>query len=366
MRTYVVVIVTFIFIAFLGFTGFIFVNSFHFTPDKSFHRGKKEYEIGNYAEAINYLNDYLSLNKRTDKTAPAQFYIALSLKELGKSEEAKKRLALLINPRGDEHLLVKDYETYRAKAVIEYADICRLENHYEQYIIAQIELMLKMPNDPEIERQLRTQYGYQMLLMGNRKEALNFFLTSNTELALLGKARAYWDMNEADNAFAVYEEFMRYNNDSKYLKSVEHTYRIQAFGYALRLYEAGSYLASVPYFQKIVSAFPANDEAEQSLFYIAEAYYTVAKKAYDAGRTHESDAYFTKAIDAYNRTRANRITTLDDAALVKSGMAYYWLKKYAAAYNAMDTFLNDYPDSKYATSAHRWREQAKKDLEYMN
>lgn len=368
MRTYVVIIVTLIIIAFLalvGLAGWKLYTANSVSPDKPFNRGMKEYEIANYSEAIHYFNDYLASERKSKKNSVARYYIALSLKNLGKYEQAKKNLALIINPREDSYRLSDDYEKYRAKAVVEYADICRIENIYEYYIIGQLELSLKLPNDPHIERKMNTQFGYQLLFKQEYDEAINYFLKANTELALLGKARAYYQSGNADKAFGVYEEFLTYNKHSKYNKEVFRTFKIQVHYQAMKHFKKNNFTTAIKYFRKLASFFPTSEEAEEALYHIAEAKYLEAKDYYSKADSERYEPLFRDALKWYSKTMENDIKVRDDEALLKIGITYYWLKDYAASYNAMNKFLFDYPSSKYAPSAQSWKEQAKKDLEYL-
>lgn len=367
MRTYVVVIVTLIFIAFVGIIGLAGMKvSEGFSPEKSFYRGKKEFEIGNYQEATHYFNDYLALNRRSDKNIISKYYIALSLKRLDKLENAKQYFALLINASDDEVRLAREFTSYRVKSIIEYADICRLQNRYEHYIMGQLELVLKFPNEPNIERQLTTQFGYQLLLKREYEEAINYFLRANSELALLGKARAYYELGEIDKSFGVYEEFIRYNKDSSYFEEVYATFKKQAYYQATLHYDREDYDKAIVYFSKIAEVYPESIESEQSLFYIGESYYTMAGSYYEKGAFEEASSRFEKAVLWYAKAAENKEERLDDAALLKIGMSYYWMKKYASCYKAMDKFLYEYPNSKYASAAREWKNMAKKDLEYMH
>lgn len=314
--------------------------------EKLYKRGRQEYKIGNYKEAIHYLNDFIaSETSVTEKTVSAQFYIALALKKIWRFEQSKQELARIIN--------ADDAESKRLaqRAIIEYADICRYQNVYEHYIVGQLELQLRLPDNPDVENQLRTQFGYQMLFMGNYTDAIHCFLRSSGELAQLGKARAYYEAGKVPEAFAIYEEFILYNDGSAYIEEVRKTYHEQVYEQATKQFKQQNYYTAIHYFGKIHDYFPNTDDDEQSLFYQGECYFAISN--------------YTAAITNYNLALLNTIPARDADALLRIGICYYWLSEYATCYNVMDEFIQTYPGNPHVGYAQKWKRMAEKDLEYM-
>lgn len=344
MKVYISILVTVITVGVLGAVAYLAVNYGGSTQERPYHRGVREYEIGHYRESIGSFNEYLSLNFRNKKSNDAKFRIALALKKLGETDNAKKKLADVIS----DHYSDED----TARAVIEYADICRVANMYDYYIIGQIELLLRrFPEGSDLENALTTQFGYQQLFLKQYEVALHHFMRSSTELSILGKARAYHGMNDIPKSLSVYEEFLTYNPGSSLTKEVLRTYLTQASHQAIVNYRRKNFETAIHYFGRIQKYFPNTADAENALYYSGEAFYELEN--------------YDKALGMYAQTLENSVSTRDAEALLKIGLCYYWLKNYAACYNAMDKFLREYPASVYSSRAEKWKDMAKKELEYM-
>ncbi len=205
MKTYAAVLASVITIVAILIGVFITKVSELSSPERYFQKGKRSYEIENYNEAINNLNEYLSIDSKSrpvNNIAESYFMVADSLKRLKKYSLAKERLAGIINN--------PNFAQYSINAVLAYADISRLENNADPYIISKLQENLKI-TDPILASKINIQYGYQLFLQKKYGEALSYFLRYDGELAVLGRARVYFNMNEYDRAFETYEDFLKYN-----------------------------------------------------------------------------------------------------------------------------------------------------------
>ena len=175
MKTYAAVLASVITI--VAILGGVFITkvSALSSPERYFQKGKRSYEIENYQEAINNLNEYLSIDSKSrpiNNIAEAYFMVADSLKRLKKYSLAKERLANIINN--------PDFVQYSTNAVLAYADISRLENHADPYIISKLQENLKV-TDPNLASKINVQYGYQLFLQKKYGEALSYFLRNDFE-----------------------------------------------------------------------------------------------------------------------------------------------------------------------------------------
>ena len=264
MKTYAAVLASVITVVAILIGVFITKVSTLSSPERYFQKGKRYYELENYNEAINNLNEYLSIDSRSkpvSNVAESYFIVADSLKKMKNYNLAKNRLSEIIDGVG--------FEAYQLDAIIAYADIARLQNSADQYIIAKLQNNLK-PADKSLASTINMQYGYQLFFEKKYGEALSYFLRSDGELAVLGRARVYFAMNEYDRAFEIYEDFLKYYNTSIYYNEVSRTYLIQVPAIAHRMYVQKNYVKARMYYNKIATLFPRTKYQEEALFKIGE------------------------------------------------------------------------------------------------
>ena len=94
MKTYAAVLASVITI--VAILGGVFITKISAlsSPERYFQKGKRCYEIENYEDAINNLNEYLSIDSRSrpiNNIAESYFMVADSLKRLKKYALAKQR-----------------------------------------------------------------------------------------------------------------------------------------------------------------------------------------------------------------------------------------------------------------------------------
>ena len=329
MKVYIAVIVTIISVVATISGIFLYQVSIKSSPEFYFNRGKKNFEIENYQEAISDFNEYIAIQssrmevigRPSENTVEAEFLIAEALEKEKKFNLAKKQLAKIIND--------PKYDLFIHRAVISYANISRLLNESDNYIMSQLARFLNMPDNPNLESQMNMQYGYQLYFQKNYGEALSYFLRSSGELAVLGRARVYHSMNEHDRAFEVYEDFIKYYKSSIYYNEIVRTYLIQVPARAYQLYVDKNYAKSRFYYEKIAMLFPNTEHGEDALLKIAQTYY-------------EQKSYFN-AINYYDKILANNIHILNAEALLYKGISYFKLDRYNESYKVLDSFVVNYP-----------------------
>ncbi len=341
MKLYIAVAVTIISVVAIMAGILIYRVTLTSSPERYFNKAKRNFELANYQEAINDLNEYLAIEagrnvigKPSENIAEAQFIIAESLEKLKKYVLAKEKLASIIND--------PSFTKYIPRAILAYANITRLSNEADYYIMGKLEEYLKYPQSKLIESQMNMFYGYQLFFLKRYGEALSYFLRTDGELATLGRARVYHSMKEESRAFEVYEDFIRYYPSSVYYEEVVRTYLIQVPALAYKEYITGNYTRARFYYEKIVDLFPNTEESEESLFRIAQIYY-------------ESKNY-NSAIKYYDMIIANNINTLNAEATLYKGLSYFKLDRYNDSFKILDDFVLRYP-------AHANVAQAKKYLD---
>ena len=346
MKTYAAVLASVITI--VAILGGVFITkvSALSSPERYFQKGKRSYEIENYQDAINNLNEYLSIDSRSRPTtniAESYFMVADSLKKLKKYSLAKERLTDIINN--------PNFTYYSTNAVLAYADISRLENSADPYIMSKLQENLKTA-DKDLASKMNIQYGYQLFLQKKYGEALSYFLRADGELAVLGRARVYFNMNEYDRAFETYEDFLKYNKTSVYYDEVVRTYLIQVPAMAHKTFVEGNYTKSRMYYTKIAELFPRTEYAEEALFRIAQSYY--------------NEKNYNRAIDYYNRVRINNVYTLDAEALLYIGLSYFKVGRYSDSYKVLDAFISEYPANANISRAREYMQALQNTLLIIN
>lgn len=328
MKTYMAVLASIVAIVAIMGGILMYRVSINSSPERYFQKGKRNFDLANYEEAINDFNEYLSIeSKSVNSSRPSsnavesQFLIAESLKKLKKGSLAKERLVMVISD--------PIFSAYVPRAILAYADICRIENNADQYIMGKLQQYLKIPNDKYLESAMNMEYGYQLFFLKRYGEALSYLLRSDGDLAVLGRARVYFSMGEYDRAFEVYEDFIKYYPSSEYFNEVVRTYLIQVPARAHLLYVDKNYARARFYYEKIAALFPRTDASEEALFKIGQSYY--------------EEKNYNKAIEYYNKVRANNVYTLDAEALLYIGISYFKMDKYEDSYKILDSFVSQYP-----------------------
>jgi len=171
------------------------------------------------------------------------------------------------------------------------------------------------------------------------------------EEALLGKARAFMHMGQDNQAYDLYEYFLRYYGAiSQYSKDVRNSYRDQAYRSGLRAYRGGNHWNAISYFNRVLRNFPYDSKAENALYWTGESYFAMNR--------------FDKALGYFNRVLSNGHYQKDQDAQIKKGYAYFSIRKFDLAAREFQRYLSTYPGGRYAHVARQWKNMSTKELLY--
>ena len=311
-------------------------------PTRYYYKGENSYLSGNYEAAIDSLNEYISYGYKNNNTQKARYYLAASLKNLSKYTLAKRRLLDVINNN--------TRTTFYVEAIVDYAEICRIEKQYNRFILTKLEDVVHSKPDNLIEDNIFLELGYQYLFAKDYLKAMDSFLKTSSELGLLGRARVNIKLGEPESAFKIYEDFLRFYPSSRYKADVKKAFLKQVTAYALTKRKQKKFVEAIIYFSRIVKNFPDSPESEYALYKIGESYYDLKN--------------YTKALSFYYKVTEDINTKMDDDALYYIGLTYYKMSKFAESYKAFNLLINKYPGSIYLNRAKQWVIQLKKDLVY--
>ncbi len=240
------------------------------------------------------------------------------------------------------------------KALLRIAHIDYIRGYYEDAIDRLNYLLERYPATP-LKAKIYTEKGWNYLSLGNFKFAIANFTkpeNANQPEALLGKAEAYFKLGEVDRAISIYEELIHYRKATVIWKRSKERFLKLTYKYARSLSRNGEYERANRYFLKIVQLFPDTTLAENSLFWIGENYYDLK--------------LYNKAIEFYEKVKANNIYSRDDVATFKIGICYFEQKDFVKALEYFNQFLYMYPDSPYKDLVEKWKEQTLREIKYRN
>ncbi|MCX8029362.1 MAG: tetratricopeptide repeat protein [Brevinematales bacterium] len=318
-----------------------------YKENKDYQIIKNRFEFELYEDVIREGTKFLADYPRSKYFNNVEYFVAFSSLKIGKSESAKRRVLSLIsrffNENKNDEILTKSIELL--------VDILRERNEsmnpeIEEYL----RISLLKATDQNVKNNILTQLGYIYFYRKDYNNALMYFERAKTELAELGKARVYVEQGDYESAFYIYENFIKYNPNSKYYKSVYDAYMKQLYGYAYKLMKDKEYNLSVRYFEKVLNTFPNTIYEDSSLYWLGEI--NAIQKKYD-----ESIKFFDRAMN-------NEPKNKDEDALFKKGVVLYYAGKLIDAVANFKKFLLEYPNSRLAGEAKRWIEVLTREIQY--
>ncbi|MCX8096911.1 MAG: tetratricopeptide repeat protein [Spirochaetes bacterium] len=325
--------------------GFLIYNAYRENNQYNTIRNRFEFEL--YEDVVRDGTKFLADYPRSKYYYEVEYFVAYSSFMVGRSESAKRRVMNLISKffsenRNDE-ILTKTIELL--------IDILKERNEsmnpeIEEYL----RTALVRTTDQKVKENILTQLGYIYLYRKDYDNALMYFERANNEYSQLGKARVYIDKGDYESAFYVYDNFLKYNPNSKYYKSVYDAYAKQLYGYASRLLRDKEYSTAVRYYERVLQTFPNTIYEDASLYWLGEIF--AINKQYD------------KAIEFFNRAMVNEPKNKDEDALFKRGVVLYYAGRLVDSVANFKKFILEYPNSRLANEAKRWVEVLTREIQY--
>jgi tetratricopeptide (TPR) repeat protein len=312
--------------------------------------GKLVYERGTREavnNAIGIFSKVIAKYRGTPSELEAYFYIARSYEKLKLNDYAYLKYSYILKSNRNIDPAMKN----EIKARI--ARIKALRYRTDEGI-HQLYDMLNHTENKDFKSRIYTELGYTYLQTGEYQKSKRMFdiamiENGDNEEALLGKARAYKRLGNADMAYSLYEYFLKYyGNYSHYAADVRRSYIDQVYRSGIENFRRGNYNAAIPYFKKIVSHYPDIDKAENSLYWIGESYFSQGK--------------YGTALGYFNRVMENENTRKDEDARIKKGFTYFLMKKFDLAAREFQIYINNYPRGRHIDTAKKWKSMSTQEL----
>ncbi len=219
---------------------------------------------------------------------------------------------------------------------------------------SQLYSLLNTNYNKEFRSRIYSELGHTYLKQKEYNKAKRMFDIAlaeygNNEDAIIGQARALKWMGKENEAYDLYEYFLKYNGAvSQYTGDVKKAYRDQAYNSGLNAFKNSRYSSAISFFNRILANFPGDKITENALYWIGESYYGMSQ--------------FDKAIAYFNKTLSNEFSHKDEDARIKKGYAYFASKRFDLAARDFQLYLQYYPNGKYAAIARNWKEMSTKEL----
>ena len=347
-----------VFIAILVFAGI--AGAFYFlttnNTDRTLARAAEQYRLGDVDNIKNgiviysgIINDKQSMKdsvvQALYKSAEGYMLLYDKTKDAAKLDTALASYRRLINT-------YPETEPGR-KAYLQIAHINLLEGNYDT-AINDLDNIISKFSDPNMTSDAFNEKGEVYFEIGDYDKAVYYFSRKenlNSEYGMLGRAKSYIKAGNTEKGLDIYEDFMKFQGNSRFLPWVQNVFLDTTYNYAYNLYLAKDYIRAVKYFAKIAELFPRNGKTENCLYWIGECYYD--RKDYD-----NAIASFTSVLD--NRNSALK----DPDALLKLGLCYFEMGNYYKAVKYFDNLIDDFPESRLYKKAVSWKEQAVREIKY--
>jgi outer membrane protein assembly factor BamD (BamD/ComL family) len=308
-------------------------------------RGDKD----SYNQTINTLRNIFVKYPGTKAVPEAYFMTAQSYEKLGLYRIAYLKYSYLLR----QPLAKKTSDQIKAEASIHMNKI-RILRSYTEEGVHNLYNMLGTEQTTDLRSKIYAEIGQAYLKKGDLPRAKSSFdiaLQENTanEEALLGKARSLKRSGLDDEAFLLYDYFLKYYGAvSPYTADVTRTYANELYDSGIRAYRAGSYYRSVDYFNRFLSRFGGGKYSENAYYWAGESYYSL--RSYD------------NAVRYFDRVLSNNYYHKDEDARIKKGMALFMMKRYDLAAKEFQTYLRDYPRGRFVPDARKWKDMSANEI----
>lgn len=299
--------------------------------------------------AINIFTKIAAKYPDTESGVESYYYIARGYDRLGFERQAYlKYVYLLKNKIPEDDRLVNDIQTRIARLKIKGA---QTEEGVNQLIN-----ILNSTEDRGLRSRIYAELGHAYLREGEYDKSSRMFKLAiredgKNQEALLGRARALKRMGKDEEAYDLYEYFIKYfGNASQYSDDVRSSYLEQLYISAKNAYRSSDYWKAISYFNRLLSYFPGVSKTEDALFMIGECFFSMER--------------YERALDYYNRTLAGSFSHRNEEARIKRGYIFFITGKYNLAAREFDIYLNDYPTGEHREAAYRWKDMSLREVRY--
>lgn len=340
----------------LGIGIFVYYD-FYIKPDKAAQEllmeGGFVSERGDKTSVSNAIDIYTKIIVKypdSKYVSDAYFQIARCYEKLGLHRLAYLKYIYLIkdNKRNISSEMKKEVQ-------IRLAHINVLKEYSEE-AVNQLYGLLNTNYNKEFRSRIYSELGHTYLRQKDHRRAKRMFDISLSEYgsnedAILGQARSLKWMGKDNDAYDLYEHFLKYYGAvSQYTYDVRRSYRDQAYASGLTAFRNGQYAAAISFFNRVLVNFSYDKIVENALYWTGESYYGLGQ--------------FDKAISYFNRTLSNQLYHKDEDARIKKGYAYFVSKRFDLAAREFQVYLEQHPTGKYAPIAKNWKEMSTKELLY--
>jgi TolA-binding protein len=230
----------------------------------------------------------------------------------------------------------------------------KLMRSYTEEGLNQLYTLLNTTQNGELRSRIYSELGQNYLKNGDVAKAKNSFdiavqENSSNEDALLGKARVFVRNGNYEEAFQIYDYFLKYFGAvSPYTPDVKSAYQQQLYHAGLYAYRAGNYGRAVELFSRYTYKFSGSKYTENALYWIGESYFSTKQ--------------YEKAISWFDKTLSNDFYHKDEDARIKKGYTCFMMKRFDLAAKEFQTYIHDYPHGKYVDEARSWKENSAQEL----
>jgi len=300
--------------------------------------------IGSYTKII--------VHYPSTKSAPeAYLLMGGAYEKLGLYRLAYLRYSYLLKPP----LAGKINEDMRMDVIARLAKLKMLRSYTEEGL-NQLYTLLNSTQNTEFRSRIYSELGQAYLRNGDVARAKNSYEiaiqeNSSNEEAILGKARVCIRSGSYEDAFSLYDYFLKYfGSVSPYTPDVKNAYLMQLYNAGLSAYRAGNFNRSIDLMNRFVQKFGDSKYSANALYWIGESYFSLKQ--------------FDRAISSYDRVFSKDFHQKDEDARIKKGYAYFMSKRFDLAAKEFQTYMKDFPRGKYADEAKTWKEMSSQELRF--
>jgi outer membrane protein assembly factor BamD (BamD/ComL family) len=302
------------------------------------------------SRTINTLRTIFVKYPETKAAPEAYFMTAQAYERLGLYRIAYIKYGYLLR----KPLSIKTSDRIKNEAAVHMNKIKILRSYSEEGI-HNLYGMLGAAQNTDLRSKIYAELGQAYLRGGDTRRARNSFdiamqENSSNEEAIIGKARTLKRSGLDDEAFLLYDYFIKYFGAvSPYTNDVRRTYMHELYSSGLRSYRAGGYYKAIDYFNRYLSRFGDSRLSENSYYWAGESYYSLRN--------------YGNAVRYFDRVLTNGYYHKDEDARIKKGFSLFMLKRYDLAAKEFVKYLKDFPRGRFADDARRWHDMSTQEIQ---